>query len=124
MSYRYNIRIIQGSTYNQSFTYATYTGSGILLDSSLTSVVDLTGYTAKLQIRDSHNSDIVLHECTTENGQISILAPSGSVTINIPATATDTFDFDRGYYDLEIYKGTIVNRLLEGSVVISKQITK
>lgn len=124
MSYRYNIRIIQGSTYNQSFTYATYTGSGILLDSSLASVVDLSGYTAKLQIRDSYNSDIVLHESNTENGQINIIASSGSVTINIPASDTDKFDFDRGYYDLEIYNGSIVNRLLEGSVVISKQITK
>lgn len=124
MTYRYNIRILQGSSYNQSFTYATYTGSGILLDSSLATAVDLTGYSARLQIRHNHNSDIVLHEATTQNAQISILAPSGSVTINIPASVTDTFDFDEGYYDLEIYNGTLVNRLLEGSVVVSKQITK
>ena len=48
---------------------------------------------------------------------------SGSIGIYIPAEITSTFTFSKAKYDLEITSGSIVTRILEGSISLSKEVT-
>ena len=50
--------------------------------------IDLTGYTSTLIIKD--NQGVIVHTATTENGQILINGPLGSVRRKISAQVTKT----------------------------------
>ncbi len=49
---------------------------------------------------------------------------SGSIGIYISAATSSAFTFDTARYDLEIYTGSNVTRLLEGQVKLSKEVTR
>jgi hypothetical protein len=87
--------------------------------------VNMTGYTARMQIRKSVSSDEVLLELTTANGKLSIAPSTGTVTMIFSATTTAAITWTRGKYDLEVvsYDGT-VTRLIEGEITVSKEITR
>jgi hypothetical protein len=87
-------------------------------------IYDLTGYTARMQVRKSKNSTDTEIELTTENGRITIDGANGLITCNLAASATTLLDFSKGFYDLEIVTGSTVERLLEGRVTLSKEVTK
>lgn len=111
----YDITIEQGATYVQALIWKDSDGVAM----------DLTGYTARMQIRAKKSSETVLHEATTENGGIAITALTGTVTITISAADTAAFDFLKGVYDLELISGTsVVTRLVEGSVAVSLEVTR
>ena len=95
--------------------------------------VDLTGYTARMQIRRRVTDTNELLELTTENGGIVLGAtPGGSSPYNIllevdaadmadlPATPQD----HRWYYDLELVNGTDVTRLLQGRFIVDPEVTR
>lgn len=87
--------------------------------------VNLTGYTAKMQVRQNVSASDVLLELSTTNGRLSISAMSGQVTMIFSATTTAAITWSRGKYDLELtaLDGT-VTRLLEGEITVSKEITR
>jgi molybdopterin-binding protein len=85
--------------------------------------VDLTGFTARMQIRPSINSDEIIHELTTENGEITIIPLTGVIRIEVSPVVTSSLT-QRGVYDLELVNGTDVFRLLQGHVRISKEVTR
>lgn len=102
--------------------FAAYTSGGELLYHP---PVDLTGFTARMQIRPSLISATVIHSLTTENGGITLGDATGTVELLIPATATDDFDFTAAVYDLEIIDGSgVVTRLLSGNIALSKEVTR
>lgn len=102
--------------------FAAYTSGGELLYHP---PVDLTGFTARMQIRPSLSSETVIHSLTTENGGITLGDATGTVELLIPATATDDFDFTAAVYDLEIIDGSgVVTRLLSGNIALSKEVTR
>lgn len=87
--------------------------------------VDLTGYTARMQIRDTVNSTTVLEELTTENGGITITAATGKIELLLDATETAAIDWFEGVYDLElIAAGGEVDRIISGTVVVSDEVTR
>jgi len=125
----YSFTIEQGATTDFEITYQ---------DSSNTPV-DLTGYTARMQIRPNVGSDTVLltlssslDACGTglnlsgSNGTTPL--SSGSIGVFISAASSSLLDFDNGQYDLEIASGSgncaVVTRLLKGNVKLSKEITQ
>jgi hypothetical protein len=111
----YDILIEQGATYLRTFVWK---------DSDEVPV-DLTNYTARMQIRRKRSSTTVEHTATTENGGIVLGGTAGTIDIIIPATATAEFDFTKGVYDLELEStGNVVTRLIEGSVEVSKEVTR
>lgn len=86
--------------------------------------IDLTGWTARMHIRDRYNVAL-LHELTTENGGIAIVAVDGKITLSISAIDSDAFTWRYGKYDLEMIDGVgDVMRLLEGNVIVSAQVTR
>jgi hypothetical protein len=49
---------------------------------------------------------------------------SGSIGIYISATSSSAFTFTDAIYDLELYNGATVTRILEGQVKIRKEVTR
>lgn len=87
--------------------------------------VNLTGYTAKMQVRKSASSPDVLLEMSTTNGKIQLTPATGTITLVFSATTTADISWTRGKYDLELTSadGT-VTRLIEGEISVSREITR
>lgn len=87
--------------------------------------IDLTGYTARMQIRETPQSSTFVAELTTENGGITITGAAGQIDLLLSATATSAISVDSGNYDLELESpGGVVTKLVRGHVSIIEEITK
>jgi hypothetical protein len=49
---------------------------------------------------------------------------SGSIGVYILAESSSAFNFARAKYDLELYSGSLVIRLLEGIVKLDREVTR
>lgn len=88
--------------------------------------VDLTGCTARMQIRSEIASSTILCSLTTENGGITLGGTAGTIEILISATTTANFAFEEAVYDLEIVMsdGITVHRLVGGAITVSPEVTR
>lgn len=87
------------------------------------SVVDLTGYTARMMIRERIDGGI-LFTLTTANGGLVLDPVTQFVEIIIEEDDTKTFTWTKGTYDLELVSsGGVVTRIVEGDVLVSKENT-
>lgn len=62
--------------------------------------VSLDGYTGLMHIRQLRDDPLLLAEVPAE--AITVYPSTRLVTVKIPSTLTETFDFRRGVYDLRI----------------------
>ena len=85
---------------------------------------NLTGYTARMMIRQSIRDDTILDELTTENGRIEITPLDGKLRVLFPSLVTSGYDFTRGVYDLELVSGDVVIRILQGEVEVDLEVTR
>ncbi len=110
-------------TLNQinSLGFSTYTSGGVL---EYNQPVQLTGYTARMQIRAKLDSDTVLHSLTTENGGILLDNVAKTITMYIPDETTQTFTFKAAVYDLELISGGEVTALASGSITLVREVTR
>ena len=109
-----NFLVEQGATYSQVITYKE---AGV--------AINLTGYTARLQVRSTLESASTVVELTTANGRIVLGGAAGTITLTISATDTAALTAGRGVYDLELVSGSgIVTRLLQGVATISRNVTR
>ena len=109
----YNFTLDQGSTWTLQVVYNDSNGNP----------VNLTGYTAEMQVRrkfDSENSVLTL---STSNGGITIVGATG--TLNLLAT-DEQANIDAGLYvyDLELSIGGARSRLIQGTVTVSGEVTR
>ena len=110
----YDILIEQGATYSQVITYKE---AGV--------AINLTGYTARMQVRATLESASTVVELTTANSRIALGGAAGTITLTISATDTAALTAGRGVYDLELVSGSgIVTRLLQGVATISRNVTR
>jgi len=87
--------------------------------------IDLTGYDARMHIREHIEDDILLIDLSTINGRIALGAGHvGAIDIEIDATTTANIDWERAYYDLEIEKDTYVRRVIQGVIRVDKEVTR
>ena len=85
--------------------------------------VDLTGYTARMSIKDKIGG-AVLHSLTTENGGIVIDPAAKTILLSIPAATTEDFTWSRGVYDLEMVSPAgKVTRIISGRIALSREVT-
>jgi hypothetical protein len=111
----YDITIYQGATFGRVLTWK---------DENETAV-DLTGYTARLHMREGYDAEAPFLTLTTENGGIALGGAAGTITLSISAAATAALTAESGVYDVElITSGGVVTRLLQGSVLVSKEVTR
>ncbi len=122
---RYSFVVEQGSTLNLELQYKDSSGNPI----------NLTGYSGKMQIRPAVSSETVyltLSSSLNADGTglnfsgSSNLNPltSGTIAIYISAPTSSQLTFDNAVYDLELTSGTVVTRLLEGQIKLSKEVTR
>lgn len=109
----YNFTMDQGSTYTVQMAYLDPNGTPI----------NLTGYTAKMQLRLQYGDPVAALTLTTENGGITINGPTG--TINILATDEQTLTLQPTFYvyDLDIISGGTIERLVQGQITVRPEVT-
>jgi hypothetical protein len=112
-----DLEIYKGSTFVKVIQWKTGTPP---------TAVNLTGCTARMQIRKSVNDSTVLDNLTTENGKLEIFAPSnGSFKILIPAATSSAYNFTSAVYDLEIvFSDLTVVRIIEGCFIAVPEVTR
>lgn len=93
-------------------------------DSSGT-LIDLTGYTARSQWRDTVDSSTILVDLTTANSKIVLGGILGTIQIIQTALETEAYAFTTAVHDLEIISPSgSVQRLFSGSISISPEVTR
>jgi hypothetical protein len=121
---KYDFSIEQGTSFRLAITYK----------NSSKNPIDITGYCARLvwitntgqtQVFSTENTDLSLYKFTVGgvNGQIILM---------LPASITNTFDFNLAKYDLELRSdtdlyiggGKEIARLLYGTITIVKRNSK
>lgn len=86
--------------------------------------VNLTGFTARMQIRETIESTTTLVSLTEASG-ITLGGAAGTIGITITATATALLDFDSAVYDLEVVSaGGIVTPVAYGNVYLNDEVTR
>lgn len=104
-----------------SVGYKTYTSGGIL---EYNQPVNLTGYTARMQIRLKVEDTDFIHELTTENGGITINTTDSTLTLTISAVDTAAFTFSTAVYSLELVSGSVVTPFVNGTITMYKEVTR
>lgn len=119
----YNITCQAGSTFGRTLTFKYPDPTSSPLDPTYLPW-NLTGYTARMQVRRTIDSSTVLISLTTENGRITLSGASGIIELDISATDTSTIT-SSGVYDLEIIGSNgIVSRILQGDFTLSPEVTR
>jgi hypothetical protein len=88
------------------------------------SAVDITGYTARMQLRSLPNDTIAVLTLTDTSG-ITIDGPSGTLAVRATATQTAAISAGPYYYDLEITSPTNVRtRIVQGEFNVNAEVTR
>ena len=114
---QYNITIVQGSDKDITMTLKEDNGD----------LIDLSTYSARMQVRPTKTAQIIYDDLSTDNDRIEIDTTDSKVILKFPNTITSAYDFKTAFYDLELYVGTdpiIVKRLLEGTFNVNKEVTR
>jgi hypothetical protein len=83
---------------------------------------DVASSTVYLTLSSSLQTDGTGLNFSGSNGTTS--PTSGSIGIYISAVSSSALSFDQAVYDLEIFSGSFVSRILEGQVKLSKEVTR
>jgi len=111
----YNFTIDQGAQYTTQIIWADSSGNPI----------DLTGYTAAMQLREqaaSPNPSAL--NLTSSNGGITITPLAGEMDILMTTAQTGALDARFYVYDLEIALSGVVTRIIQGQITVSAQVTQ
>jgi hypothetical protein len=115
MAAEYDITIRQGSTFLQNLIWKDSEGVP----------VDLTGYTARMQIRQGVCNPDVIVELTTENDRITLGGVAGTIVLEIDADTTAAITAGCGLYDLELESSSgFVTAILYGAVTFEREVTR
>lgn len=115
-AFKLPLTILQGETYSHPMVWKA--GEPAV-------PVDITGCSARMQVRSIVDSAVVLLELTSDNGGIELGTTDGAITLKMTAAATAALAWPRGVYDLEVvHTDGTVRRLLEGSVKVRPEVTR
>jgi hypothetical protein len=114
MAVQYIVEIDQGADWFFNVTYEQPAGTP----------VNITSYTAALQLRSLPESTTAVLSLATGSG-ITITGPAGLVAIRATAAQTGAIIAGDYYYDLEITSPQgIVTRLVQGQALVNPQVTR
>lgn len=108
----YNIVSYQGATYDLTLTYK--------IDGS---AVDLTGYTAAMQVRSNATSTATILDLSSGSG-ITLGGTAGTIAVLVSAETMGAATPGTYVYDFELDSGSQITRLLQGSFTIQSEVTR
>lgn len=111
---RYNITVYNGTTFQLSPSWLVNNVP-----------VNLTGYSADMQVRDVSNNLIV--ELSTANGKAVITPATGTVTLTLSATDTATGTLAAGTYSYDLNltaADSTVYKILQGAFVVNASVVQ
>jgi hypothetical protein len=107
----YPITIEQGSTFQKQFRWKV---DGVIMN--------LTGYTAKMQVRKAFGGALGF-ELSTQNDRILLGGATGTVALEMAPDETAALPAGNFVYDLELTDGGTVRKLIRGTVVVLPEAT-
>lgn len=110
----YNFLCEQGATLQRTLQYRNEAGD----------IINLTGATARMQVRAEVEATAIIIELTTANSRIVINGAQGEIDLIITAADTSALPLGNHYYDLELVQGTFVTRLIEGRFFVKAEVTR
>ncbi len=112
---RYDLEIKQGATLSLTATWKDSNGAA----------VNLTGYTARAQVRETYAASSAIISLTDTAG-ITLGGSAGTITLTVSATATAALTAPwAGVWDLELVSGGgVVTRLLEGAATVTPEVSR
>ena len=103
---------------------ATYRHTLFWKDSTNTPI-NLTGCSAKMQVRDTVDASIVRIELSTINNRLTITPLLGQIDLYISDEDSTTLVGLGGVYDLEVYFANgDTTRLVEGKITFKPEVTR
>jgi len=126
---------VNPSQYNlQNFTVVSSTNSEFTISSPVTGTyisgglayapVNLSGYTAKMQLR-SLPSDVDAALSLETGDGITITPLTGQIDVHATSAQTTTIDEGTYYYDIEITSSSgVVTRIAQGQAIVSAEVTR
>lgn len=108
-----DLELYQGATFRKGFTYK----------NRLKKPYDLTGFGARMQIRDA--SDALIADLNTDNGGITLGGLAGTIDLYLSDEATAALNFAKASYDLflDAPNGDAIP-LMAGNVTLTKGRTR
>lgn len=112
---KYNVIADQGATFARLITWK---------DDENTPV-DLTGYSARMQVREKYTSTVAALSLSTPSSGISLGTTNGQITLSVPASTMAALPSGEYVYDLEMVSSTgAVTRLLQGTFTVTPEVTR
>lgn len=110
-----HLTLHQGDTWAIKITYRQPSGAA----------VDLSGCTARMQLRPAYASSTVVLEASTSNGRIALNGPAGEIVITVAAADTAAIAAAVYVYDLELtFAGGIVEKAAHGTITVVPEVTR
>ena len=107
------LKLFQGASWDYTLTWK--------VDDAL---VDLGGFTARLQARPSISSDTVVLDLNETNG-ITLGGSAGTIALTRSAAQTAALAAGKYVYDLELISSTgVVTRLVQGQLDVDAEVTR
>jgi hypothetical protein len=109
-----NFEVDQNATFSFIVEYKDNNGSPI----------DLTGSTAKMQVRDTKGGSKLAFSLTSPAGGITITPLLGKLTIKMTPTQTNKLFYPKSSYDIMVTDSNANKiKLLEGFITLSRSVT-
>jgi hypothetical protein len=113
-----DIEIVQGKTWEAKFRYLSRCSNG-----RKPAPIDLSGYTARMVVRECAEDSASLLDLTTENGGIALSA-SGLIELEATPQQTSNLTAGEGVYEIELYTGSDVVGFASGKVKVYQEIIR
>ena len=86
--------------------------------------IDLTGASAKMQVRDTKGGAKLAVTLTSPSGGIALDAPNGKLTIKLTPTQTNKLFYPKSSYDIMVIDSNANKiKLLEGFMTLNRSVT-
>ena len=118
MAARLDLTIEKGSTFERVFTWKTRNPTTGVLEP-----VNLAGYGARAMMREEYDSPTPFVSLTVGNG-LTLTEATGEISLVVTSAQTTAILAERGVWDIELFSGDTVYRLLEGKVKLKPEVTR
>ena len=115
------VDLVEGNAINQGSTFV----MTITITSDGTAAIDITGFTARMQLRETHGSANTVVSLTSGAGDITNGGANGVWTVTITSAVTTALTARSYVYDFEHIDGAgAVTRIIEGTATVTPEVTR